>query len=342
MLKAQYAPYRLLFRETAITSRQSMDYKDTYFVRVWDTDHPDRVAYGECALFRGLSQEDTPDYERQLARACREIHTGRLPEISSIRFGIEGALRKLGRDKSSMWEFGGKGIEINGLVWMGTKQQMRRRIREKLADGFTCVKMKIGGIHFADELELLRDIRKAFSASDVELRVDANGSFTARNAMRRLGLLSALQIHSIEQPVRAGQWQLMRRLCQDSPVAIALDEEIIGFRNKAEKQTLLDEIRPAYIIVKPSLCGGLSEASQWVDVAQERKIGWWATSALESDIGLAAIGRWLQHYTNPMPQGLGTGRLYTNNIPSPLHLEGSKLWYDPEKQFEMPQLPWRD
>ena len=210
---------------------------------------------------------------------------------------------------------------------MGDKRTMKNRIRQKLDAGFRCVKLKIGGIDFCDELDLLNSIRVEFPVSDIELRVDANGAFTPENAMERLERLSELDLHSIEQPIRQGQWEEMALLCSRSPIPIALDEELIGFRSDEEKERMLDEIRPQYIILKPSLCGGFAEADKWIEIAGKRNVGWWATSALESNIGLSAIAQWVSRYSPVMPQGLGTGALYINNFPSPLRLEGDKLYH---------------
>ncbi len=340
MLQAAYTPYTLIFRETAITSRQKMNVKDTFLLRLSDGS---KTAIGEVPLFRGLSAEDTPDFEHRLQTFCKEKATAQAP--SSIRFGYETASAALASGSQEKlfdtpWSRGETGIRINGLIWMGDRRTMARRIREKLDNGFRCVKLKIGGIDFADELGLLKYIRSEFGPEDVELRLDANGAFTPENAYDRLGYLSELTIHSIEQPIRAGQWCAMAELCAKSPIPIALDEELIGLHTDEEKQALLDAIRPAYIILKPSLCGGLAEADQWIELAEKRRIGWWATSALESDLGLNAIAQWVSKRNPEMPQGLGTGRLYTNNFTSPLELRGEELWFNPEKSFSFPQLHW--
>lgn len=338
-MKVSWQRYTLRFRERAITSRDSMMEKDTWFVRIESEEIPGGEAVGEAAMFHGLSREDTPDYEQQLDNACRrasqcgllEEMMDSLPRVSSIRAGFESALLRSGlyptTGRETAWLEGKEGIRINGLVWMGDKSTMRLRIREKLDSGFHCVKLKIGGIRFEDELELIADIRKEFSPADIELRLDANGGFTPENALERLERLSAFEIHSLEQPVKPRQWKAMNRICRQSPIAIALDEELIGFSAREEKIEMLEAIAPRYIILKPSLCGGFSEADEWISLACQRGIGWWATSALESNIGLEAIGRWTASYQPEIPQGLGTGNLYTNNIPSPLETRGERLWY---------------
>jgi len=334
MLKASFQPRTLRFKETAITSRAKMNVKETFIVSVWDDANHEVAGHGECALFRGLSAEDTPGYEAILADACS--HPGSdMPQLSSVRFGFETAFRNLRSHPRGIWHengftLGEKPIRINGLIWMGDKNAMVRRIREKLRLGFRCIKLKIGGIDFSDELELLRHIRREFSPADIELRVDANGAFTPGDAPEKLKRLSEFGLHSIEQPLRQGQWDAMAQLCATSPVPIALDEELIGFSSDARKQELLDYIRPQYIIIKPSLCGGFAEADRWIAAARRRGIGWWATSALESNIGLEAIAQWVSEYSPELPQGLGTGALYTDNFPSRLHLQGDLMTFDPD------------
>lgn len=336
--KAEWCPYTLHFTFTARTSRASMTVKDTYFLRLTAPDG--RTAIGEVPLFRGLSAEDTPAFEALLSAACADpAATLASPPCSSIAFGFESAVASLSA-VSTPWTQGREGIAINGLIWMGDKATMRRRISEKLDAGFKILKLKIGGIRFDDEVELLEGIRKVFSPSDLEIRLDANGSFSADNALERLGVLSRFGIHSLEQPVRAGQPELMAEICFKSPVAIALDEELIGMRSHEEKLRLIDTIRPQYIILKPALCGGFAAAEDYASIIGNGR--WWATSALESNIGLYAIGRWLSRYTLTMPQGLGTGMLYSDNIPSPLEMRGASLWADPEKRWIIPDnLPWR-
>lgn len=337
-MKVSWQRHALRFRERAITSRDSMTEKPTWFVRIESHQLPGGCSVGEAAMFKGLSREDTPDFESRLDTACRmasecatlEEALQSLPEISSIRFGFESALLRGGlyptSGKEAGWLGGKEGITTNGLVWMGDKATMRRRIREKLDSGFHCVKLKIGGIDFEDEIELLSDIRREFSPSDIELRLDANGGFTPANALERLEWLSEYGIHSLEQPIKPGQWDDMRRICALSPIDIALDEELIGFTSTEEKTRMLDAVSPRYIILKPSLCGGFREAEEWISLAEERGIGWWATSALESNIGLEALGRWTASLQPTMPQGLGTGNLYTNNTPSRLEMRGERLW----------------
>lgn len=328
MLKAEFAPYTLKFSFLARTSRAAMREKETFFVQVVG---PEGRGVGECALFRGLSAEDSPGYEAALAEACLDPEAALKHPYSSIRFGFETALADYsggGRGvwTDTPWSRGEEGIEINGLVWMGDKAEMRHRIARKLDDGFRVLKLKIGGINFDDEVDLLRAVRAEFGPEDVELRLDANGSFTPENALERLAILSDFNIHSLEQPIRAGQPEAMATVCRQSPIPIALDEELIGMHTDLQMAEMLDVIRPQYIILKPSLCGGFERADAWIAQAQSRGIGWWATSALESDIGLNAIAQWVATKKPVLPQGLGTGQLYLNNIPNGLELRGSKLW----------------
>lgn len=345
MLRAEWCKYRLDFKFLAKTSRESMLYKDTYFVRLYDESSPEICGIGECGLFRGLSADDVADYEDILSSVCRNPQ-GKLPPMSSIVMGFETAARDLaggGRRViyASDWLDGSRGIEINGLIWMGDKRLMLERVREKIEAGFTVLKLKIGGIDFDEELDILAHIRRQFSPSDLTIRLDANGSFSVGNALDRLDRLSRYAIHSIEQPIKAGQIADMARICRRSPIDIALDEELIGVTPDDRKLALLSEIRPRYIILKPTLCGGFAEADKWISAAGGLGIGWWATSALESNIGLNAIAQWLAAKDSALPQGLGTGALYHNNIPSPIEQCGSQLFYNPAKCWQMPDLPWR-
>ena len=335
MLKASYTPYILHFKVPSGTSRGVLTQKETYFLKVWDEHNPDCFGIGECALFKGLGTDDRPDYEAMLQTVCRGID--RIDEIdlstwSSIRFGVETALLDLqhgGRRMIYPSEFtaGKQAIEINGLIWMGDKRTMASRIDEKLAAGFSCIKLKIGAIDFDDECELLAAIRRRYSREDIELRVDANGAFSPYDALEHLQRLSAYDLHSIEQPIRAGQWEEMARLTSESPLPIALDEELIGYNTWEEKQRLLSAIRPQYIIIKPSLHGGLAGGEELIAEAEKLNIGWWITSALESNIGLNAIAQWCATFQNPLPQGLGTGLLFTDNVEMPLEIRKDCLWF---------------
>lgn len=338
MLAAAYSNYLLHFKVPSGTSRGILTDKETFFIRVWEEARPERAGWGECALFRGLSAEDAPDYEEKLRQVCRDIGRLRVEELedwSSIRFGVEMALADLrnggkGIYFPSAFTEGKRKIEINGLIWMGDRHTMMRRIEEKLQAGFRCIKLKIGAIDFEAELALLAFIRKRYDRGKIELRVDANGAFSPQEALRYLRALSVYDLHSIEQPLRAGQWEETAALCRESPVPIALDEELIGVNGLAGKKALLDTIRPAFVVLKPALAGGFGGAEEWIRLCRERNIGWWVTSALESNIGLNALAQWTATLNNSMPQGLGTGELYTNNIPVSLCRKGRYLYLDPE------------
>lgn len=347
-LRAAWARRTLHFRFTARTSRETMTERPTWYIKVWDTSAPGVYGIGECAHFAGLSAESTDGFEAKLNDLCLMLNRGRHIDISrwsSIKMGLETAVLDLengGRRELFPGPFtrGEQGIAINGLVWMGSASEMLERIDEKLSQGFRCLKMKIGGVKFNDELRLLDHIRLAFPPEKLTLRLDANGAFAPDEAMDKLNQLANFDIHSIEQPIRAGQLDKMSYLCENSPIPIALDEELIGLRDLTEMRRLLYFVMPQYIILKPTLCGGFSGAAQWIHVAEEKGIGWWVTSALESDIGLNAIAQWTAAMNPSMPQGLGTGMLYTDNIPSPLNLRGDELFVNPAEKWEIPPMQW--
>lgn len=350
-MKAAYCKYILVFKEPATTSRETMRVKETFFVKVWDEHRPEIFGIGECPLFRGLSCDDRPDYEAVLHNICQQVDDfssdlhHKLKDWPSIVFGLETALLDLKNGGRRIifpgdWPSGKKSLTINGLVWMGSEQQMLRRVEAKLRDGFRCIKFKIGGISFADELNMIRSVRDAFPASDLEIRLDANGAFSPADAIDKLERLARYDIHSIEQPIRQHQWQTMAELCKCSPIPIALDEELIGLNTRSEKIRMLEFVRPQYIILKPALCGGISGANEWIDIAGSGGVGWWATSALESNIGLNAIAQWCASLNVSMPQGLGTGMLYENNISSPIRLHSQNLLYESGAGWSIPQLSW--
>ena len=326
----------LHFKQPAGTSRGVYTTRKIWLLTV---EHDGRTAIGECAPLPQLSCDDIPDYEAVLRRFCDIIEaTGSIPydemrNYPSMLFGVETALAQLSRTNGLLYDtpfsHGEEGIPINGLVWMGTHDEMLSRLKEKLALGFRCVKLKIGAIDFAKELDLIQHIRKHFSREEVELRVDANGGFTPDVALERLQELARYDIHSIEQPIMAHQWSEMAQLCQLSPLPIALDEELIGVNSTDEKIRLLDTIKPQYIILKPSLHGGVAGTREWIALANERGIGSWITSALESNIGLNAIAQLAANIYGSkitVPQGLGTGMLFTDNIPMPLEIRNDCLW----------------
>lgn len=345
-----FRKHTLRFKQPAGTSRGVYHERTVWLVYV------DGVGIGECAPLHDLSCDALPpaDYEKVLAEACRRTAEadGRIPyellrPYPSILFGIETALLSYAAACSgnpyrlfdSAFSRGESGIVINGLVWMGTFEEMMERMEEKLALGFRCIKIKIGAIDWEREIGLIRALRERYPRDVVELRVDANGGFSPQQAPERLAELARYAIHSIEQPIRQGQWSEMAALCATTPIPIALDEELIGINDPLQKAALLDTIRPQYIILKPSLHGGLSGCEEWIHLAQERGISYWITSALESNVGLNAIAQWEQSLaaTAPahiaaMPQGLGTGQLFVENI-TPPHLEvrGDKLWSTTDK-----------
>jgi len=336
-MKASYKKYILDFKRPSGTSRGVLTQKESWFIIIC---HNEKRGIGECGILRGLSIDDRPDYEERLKWTCDNIHLGEaalweaLMEFPSIQFGLQMAFRSLEGENPyvlfpSAFTAGEANIPINGLVWMGDEDYMMRQISEKLRYGYNCIKLKIGAIDFEKELDLLRFIRHNFTPEEVEIRVDANGAFTATEALHRLQQLAVFELHSIEQPIEKGQPELMEKLCVDSPLAIALDEELIGVFGKENKLKLLQQVEPQYIILKPSLIGGFRGTSEWIDVAGQLGIGWWITSALESNIGLNAIAQWTFLQNNKMPQGLGTGALYTNNFESPLDVKKGELTYNP-------------
>ncbi len=335
MLRAHWKKHTLEFKRPSGTSRGVLRKKESWFIIVHDTNHPDVRGIGECGLLKGLSVDDYDSYEAKLDELVGHINELERVDISdypSIIFGLEMALKDLdegGRRILFPNEFSldESPIPINGLIWMGEKSFMMEQIKTKLETGFDCVKLKIGGISFEDELDLLKYIRQQFRKEDIEIRVDANGAFKPDEALDKLQKLSELDLHSIEQPIRQGQLEEMARLCQETPLDIALDEELIGIKNADEKKKVIETINPQYIILKPSLVGGFKGSMEWIDAAKNQGIDYWITSALESNIGLNAISQWTSTLNNPMHQGLGTGQLYTNNINSPLEVENGHIYY---------------
>lgn len=335
-MRLAYAPYILKFKQPSGTSRGILTEKPTFYIKVFEEDEPTKFGIGECSVFPGLSPEADGNYGYKLIELLANIALDKETDLSrhsSIVFGLEQALRDFAGGCRHVYfpsEFtrGEGSIEINGLVWMGNFDEMIDRIDSKVNQGFHCVKLKIGAIDWKKELEMLEYVRKKYSDSSLQIRVDANGAFSMDNVLPRLKCLADLGVHSIEQPIPAGFPELMAFLCQVSPVKIALDESLIGVYGKTAKETLLDEVNPAYIILKPSLCGGFSGAEEWIRLAEKRGIGWWVTSALESNVGLNALAQWTATLKTSMPQGLGTGGLFTNNFDCPLRLDSDRLHYD--------------
>jgi o-succinylbenzoate synthase len=296
-----------------------------------------------------LSVDDRPDYEEKLKWVCQNIHLGvhalweNVIEFPSIQFGIEMAFLSLESHNPfvlfpSTFTSGQQSMEINGLVWMGEESFMKAQIEEKLADGFRCIKLKIGAIDFEKELGLLRFIRQHFDEKTIEIRVDANGAFALQEALDKLKQLAGYKLHSIEQPIAKNNTDKMAELCELSPLPIALDEELIGVFLKEEKRLLLEKIKPQYLILKPSLVGGIRGSQEWIELAEELQIKWWITSALESNIGLNAIAQWTFTLHNPMPQGLGTGGLYTNNFDCPLEVKNGRITYNSSLNWDTDNL----
>ena len=333
MKTAKFYPYTLNFKRPSGTSRGVLNTKETYFIEVFEDD---KKGIGECALFRGLSFDDDDDYEAALEWTCRNINLSiddlreELVNHPSIIFGVEQALLNLQHQNEfyfpSEFTEGKDSIKINGLIWMGTSDYMKEQLEEKLSKGFSCIKLKIG-VDWNAEKQILKSLREQFPNDKIELRVDANGAFSPEQAKIVLQELAELHIHSIEQPIQAGNWKAMAELCHSTPTPIALDEELIGVLNYESKKTLIKEINPQYIILKPALVGGFSGSDEWIQLAEQNNIGWWITSALESNIGLNAIAQYTYTKNNPMPQGLGTGGLFTNNFETSLYLEGENLWF---------------
>ena len=344
MYKARWKKRTLNFVRPAGTSRGVLNQKDTWYLILHKENSPDIAGIGECSPIGGLSIDDLDSIEDVLDDVCSGIsgYAGgeltRLDDFPCIQFGIETALQDAQTDRdgilySSPFTDGTKGIPINGLIWMGDVSFMEEQIEQKLAVGNSCLKLKIGALNFDEEIGVLNALRSRFSKDSLEIRVDANGAFDKESALHKLEQLAKLDIHSIEQPIRQGDWQAMYSLCRNTPLPIALDEELIGIKSE-EKADLLNTIQPQYIILKPSLLGGFTKSQEWIDLADNNNIGWWATSALESNVGLNAIAQWIAAMGVKQPQGLGTGQIYTNNIPSPLYMDRSELAYRADEPWD--------
>jgi o-succinylbenzoate synthase len=356
MLKAEYKKYTLKLKFDVGTSRGVLKERDVWYIKIYEPENPTIFGIGECAPLKGLSHDDIPEFETVLSEILET--TGSLSSIGdpqeilktveelvpvefpSIRFGLETALLDLNNGGRRMifdndFFRGNKAIPINGLIWMGDKISMVKQVREKIRAGFNCIKRKIGALDFREECEILDYIRVQYSGKKPELRVDANGAFSLDTAMEKLRVLKDFDIHSIEQPIEAGEPDRMASLCAMSPVPIALDEELIGHYTHEERASLLNKIKPSYVVLKPTLLGGFSQTAEWIRIAEETGIGWWVTSALESNIGLNAIAQFTANYKISMRQGLGTGMLYHNNIKSPLAVQKGMLSYDIDESWEI-------
>lgn len=338
-MTATFFKYILKFKKASGTSRGILHTKETYFLKL--VDGP-KIGIGECGLFKGLSCDDRPDYEEKLRWLCNNINIDsehllkNLKDFPSIQFGLEQALLSIQNKNPfnlfpSLFTQSKDTIAINGLIWMGSEAFMKQQIETKLKDRFTTIKLKIGALDFERELTLLKSIRQEYGENEIELRVDANGAFKPNEALEKLNKLATFKIHSIEQPIKQGQLEEMALLCEKTPIPIALDEELIGISDVTFKQKLLQIIQPQFVILKPSLVGGFKGSTEWINQAEELNIGWWITSALESNIGLNAIAQWTYTLNNKITQGLGTGGLFDNNFDSPLEVINGQLHYNANK-----------
>ena len=331
MLKAEAIKYTLIFKTPGGTSRGILTEKDSWFIKIYDEQEPGIFGVGECSILKGLSYDDRPDLENKIEEVVSKINEDiDLTKYPALKFAKEMALLDLENGGKRILFPSGftsskKNIPINGLVWMGEPDFMRAQIKDKIEKGFNCIKLKIGALDFEQELAILKEIRKHYTAKDIEIRVDANGAFHPDEALAKLKRLADFDLHSIEQPIKAGQIDKLATLCQSSPLPIALDEELIGIHEFKEQKKLLEKIRPQYIILKPSLTGGFQASETWINLANGLNICWWITSALESNIGLNAIAQWTATLNSTMPQGLGTGQVFSNNFESPLEIKNGEL-----------------
>ncbi len=333
-MKASVSKHELHFKEQAKTSRETLLSRTVWYINLYADN---KSGIGECAPLFGLSKETQTEVEEMLADVVSDpsyfienIHL--LNDIPSVKFALETAFldwqaNGTGKLFQSNFTNGKQGIPINGLIWMNTADHMLAQINHKLKQGFRCIKLKIGALDFEQELKLIKHIRAHFTAEEITIRVDANGGFKPEEALQKLEQLSHFQLHSIEQPIKAGNWSTLARLCEKSPLAIALDEELIGINKNEDKILLLDLIQPQFLVLKPSLHGGISGCDEWIKLAEERQVKWWITSYLESNIGLNALAQWTATKNIKGHQGLGTGELFSNNVPSPLVIEGEHLFY---------------
>ncbi len=358
-LTGSFLKYTLRFNFNARTSRGSLNEKDSFIIKIWDSAIPEVIGMGECAPLKGLSIDFKEDFEETISGIVDHFGDLTTPktiddafnlakksvpkDYPSIRFGLEMALIDLmNGGKRLLFENGfSKGeikIPINGLIWMGDLEFMLTQITEEIYDGFDCIKIKIGSLDFDRECDILEYIRNKYFRENIIVRVDANGAFKPEVAMERLDRLAKYNIHSIEQPIRAGQKEQMKELCQKSAVPIGLDEDLIGIGSVKEKRELLEYIRPQYLVLKPTLLGGFKACQEWIKIAEEKGIGWWITSALESNLGLNAIAQFAAQYPLDLHQGLGTGKLYDNNIISPLKVDSGHLNYEAGEEWDFSVL----
>ncbi|MCH5225595.1 MAG: o-succinylbenzoate synthase [Muribaculaceae bacterium] len=345
-MRFEFAPYLLNFKEPGGTSRGVLTEKPTFLVKVYEESDPEHFGIGEAAVFPGLSPEADGNYIWKLTEVLANIAIGRPTDLSrhsSIQFGLEQAILDFSNGCKGIYfptpfTEGERSIEINGLIWMGDFEKMLERINQKIQQGFHCLKLKIGAIDWEKELEMIRQIRDNFNVEDLMIRVDANGGFEYKDCLPKLEKLADLKVQSIEQPIKAGNPREMAKLCRETPLPIALDEELIGKGTSEERISTLEEILPQYIILKPALCGGFSGATEWIEEAEKREIGWWITSSLESNVGLNAIAQYAASMNAKGPQGLGTGGVFSNNFETPITLSGDELSFDTSKKFDYQQF----
>jgi o-succinylbenzoate synthase len=337
-MKATFSKHTFFFKNPSGTSRGILHEKHSWFIELVEENDNSIKGIGECSVIHGLSPDfsDFESYEIKLKEVCESVdvflaNLCLLDEFPSILFGLETAFYDYKNGGSGIifnnsFSSGERRIPINGLIWMGDENFMLHQIEQKLSEGYSCLKMKIGAIDFTTEIKLLKGIRNRFTAKEITLRVDANGAFSPEEALSKLEILSDYEIHSIEQPIQQCQWIEMKRLCKETKLPIALDEELIGVTYYHKKRELIEFIDPQYIILKPSLHGGIKGCKEWIELADSLSIPWWITSALESNVGLNAIAQFTGEYNNLLPQGLGTGSLYTNNVVSNLRIEKGELF----------------
>ncbi len=327
------------FKTPAGTSRGVYNTRTIWLITIADKSNSCHYGIGECAPLPDLSCDFNQDYNSKLNYFCQKIESDgssdfeELRPYPSILFGFETAIRHYERKDYALWDTpfsrGEKGILTNGLIWMDSIEKMAEQVKEKIEAGFKCIKLKIGAQNFEDELNILKQIRKSYSSDQLTIRVDANGAFSTAEALFKMEELNKLGIHSIEQPIKSGNRKSLSEIIKKSQLPVALDEELIGINTSEEKVKLLDTVKPEYIVLKPSLHGGFTGCEEWIDIAEKRNIGWWITSALESNIGLNAIAQWCANLDNDTYHGLGTGKLFKNNIDIPLEIIGERLWYKP-------------
>tara|TARA_B100000768_G_scaffold4174_1_gene5078 strand:+ start:360 stop:1403 length:1044 start_codon:yes stop_codon:yes gene_type:complete len=340
MLAAEIFYHNLNFIIPGGTSRGILKNKPTWYIKIYHNDNPSIFGLGECGPIEGLSLDSGAKMMHQLKKVQESINDLSSLDLSlfpSINFGIENALKDLKNGgKRIIFQnsfLQGKPIKINGLIWMGDRDFMLNQIKSKIEKGFSCLKLKIGSIDFKEEISILKNIRKQFSSKILEIRVDANGAFSSKNVLQKLDTLEKLEIHSIEQPIAVNQWDFLKEICGKSPIPIALDEELIQL--KKEKNEFIKYISPQYLVLKPTLIGGFEATKKWINIAEENNINWWVTSALESNVGLSAIAQFCANYQLTLPQGLGTGQLFSNNIPSPLEIKGENIFYKKNKTWNL-------